>query len=924
MKTATDTNVTHILLIEDDKAHQDLVLRAFRDDPEQYRLSVAANLREARLITERDLPDLILADWVLPDGKGLEILMRRDGAVTIPLIIMTSYGDEHLAVQIMKSGAIDYVVKSATMFAELPRIIKRALHDWENIHERKRAEEAVQDTHKRLGDILSFLPDAVLAIDNDGRVIAWNDAIARMTGVPAAEMLGKGNHEYSIPFYGERRPILIDLVIIDDTDIETKYDFIQRDGDRITTETFIPTIFGGKGAYLWGTATPLYDTAGNRTGAIEVIRDITERKQAEEKLRESRDILSYAFYKSPLIKTLSDLSTGKYLEVNDSFCRVSKFSREEVIGKTAIELGWISKDERLRMMQEVQQAGWVNGIELPLRSKNGQNIIARYWGTILHTPQGDKLLSTAEDITERKRAEIALRESEERFRTLLQNVPSVAVQGYSMDGTTLYWNAASERVYGYSQEEALGKNLLDLIIPPEMRSDVRDAIRDMAETGHPIPSAELSLMKKGGLPISVYSSHAIVRKSDGSSELFCIDVDMTERKRAEEALQESEKKYRFLIDNVRDVVWQTLPDLTFTYVSPSVESRTGYSPSEVTGTSLLDLLTESSARVVRERLRKRMEEFSHGSRDLATVFEIELIRKDGGTRWFEASANAIIGPQGSLDGFQGISRDISERKMVETALTESEERYRGLMNHLPDYVIVHRDGILLYVNPSAAARMGYDQETLVGRPILPLIDPAYHSTIQKAIAQRMEGEDLPSYEIKIVTKNGALRTVLVNGVMIQYGGGPASLNVLTDITLLKEAEETRKANEFRLDSAMEIGSLAWWEMDLPDGTVRFDDRKATMLGYPPEKFRHYTDFTQILHPDDDKPTMQAMKEHLEGIEARYHADYRIRTSDGTYRWFRDVGGITRRHADGSPAPCRRVPGNGYGNSHGYFGRQACR
>ena len=260
--------------------------------PKTFRLSIAGTIREAREIIERDPPDLIIADWILPDGKGLDILPRTDGMVTIPLIIMTSFGDEHLAVEIMKSGAIDYVVKSATMFRDLPHIARRALRDWENIRERKRAEDTVQDSQKRLADILGFLPDAVLAIDKDGRVIAWNKAMEAMTGVAAADMLGKGDYEYSIPFYGERRPILINLVLADDPGIERKYLYVRHEGETaITAETYIPTLSGVQGVFLWSIASPLYDSAGNRVGAIEVIRDITEKKRSEDLLRRREAML---------------------------------------------------------------------------------------------------------------------------------------------------------------------------------------------------------------------------------------------------------------------------------------------------------------------------------------------------------------------------------------------------------------------------------------------------------------------------------------------------------------------------------------------------------------------------------------------------------------------------------------------------------
>ncbi len=131
----------------------------------------------------------------------------------------------------------------------------------------------------------------------------------------------------------------------------------------------------------------------------------------------------------------------------------------------------------------------------------------------------------------------ALHESDNRFRILLQNLTSVSVQGYSMDGMTDYWNKGSELMYGYTAEQAIGRNLLDLIIPPEMREGVKGAIKQMAQTGEPIPAAEMSLLHRNGSRVSVYSCHAIVRQTGREPELFCIDIDLTTSKQHENELQ---------------------------------------------------------------------------------------------------------------------------------------------------------------------------------------------------------------------------------------------------------------------------------------------------------------------------------------------------------------------------------------------------
>ncbi len=150
--------------------------------------------------------------------------------------------------------------------------------------------KSLHESEKRLTDIINFLPDATFAIDRNGMVIAWNRAIEELTGVPAEEMLGKGDHAYAIPFYGHRRPILIDLIFEPEEGIRTHYSGIRREKDILIAETDLPRP-RGKVLTLMGKASPLYDRQGTVAGAIESIRDITARKQEEDEVRAAYDAL---------------------------------------------------------------------------------------------------------------------------------------------------------------------------------------------------------------------------------------------------------------------------------------------------------------------------------------------------------------------------------------------------------------------------------------------------------------------------------------------------------------------------------------------------------------------------------------------------------------------------------------------------------
>jgi PAS domain S-box-containing protein len=176
---------------------------------------------------------------------------------------------------------------------------------YHDITELKAATRAIEESQRRLADIIDFLPDATLVIDRDGRVIAWNRAMEEMTGVEAAEMMGKGDYEYALPFYGERRPILIDLVLLPDSEIETRYANLQRDGAILQGEALVPQLPGGP-AYLYATASALRDSSGAVVGAIETIRDISDRKRTEEELQQAKAAAELATQaKSAFLATMS-------------------------------------------------------------------------------------------------------------------------------------------------------------------------------------------------------------------------------------------------------------------------------------------------------------------------------------------------------------------------------------------------------------------------------------------------------------------------------------------------------------------------------------------------------------------------------------------------------------------------------------------
>jgi len=324
--------------------------KMFLEQGGRFSVETITSAAEALDILRTAHYDAIISDYQMPVIDGIEFLKRvRASGNTVPFIIFTGRGREEIVIQALNEGADFYLQKGGeplSQFAELGHKVQKAILQ-------RRAEASVRDHERREADIINFLPDATFAIDTGGVVIAWNRAMERMTGVRSDEVLGKGDYEYALPFYHERRPLLINLVLDDDQAIAEKYPFVKREGKTLFSEIRIPHFNNGRGAVLWFTASPLYDTGGAIVGAIESIREITEWKRTEEALNESEsrfremaDMLPQAVYEAD--------ARGILTYANRIAFETFGYT-EEILAKGQSAITMIAPDDRARAETALRQ-----------------------------------------------------------------------------------------------------------------------------------------------------------------------------------------------------------------------------------------------------------------------------------------------------------------------------------------------------------------------------------------------------------------------------------------------------------------------------------------------------------------------------------------------------------------------------------------
>jgi PAS domain S-box-containing protein len=599
-----------ILVVDDVPANLQLVVEILSEAGYQVRPAASGSMALRSVAVET--PDLILLDVRMPDMDGYEVCRRlkADAATrSIPVIFLSAFDETADKVNGFEAGGVDYIIKPFQPVEMVQRIethlalrrlqlqleeqnrqlqqeiaereqVEQALRQQEarleelvairtadlqrEIQGHKQTEETLKDSEQRLADIINLLPDATFAIDLQGKVIIWNRAAEEFTGIKSEDMLGKGKYEHALPFYGTRRPILVDLVLKPAEEISSSYPRIRRERGVLMAEAYTRSFKGGE-AYLLGTSAPLYDSRGSVIGAIETVRDITDRHRQEELLRESERRLLQIIDFLPDATFAIDLD-GKVIAWNRAIEEMTGVKAEAMLGQgeheyslpfygirrpILIDLVFKSDEEIQQKYFFVRKEGACLLAEADVPVQGEDRVL---WGIArpLFDSKG-KIVGAIEsirDITERKQAESAIREANERFRSVLHAATGYSIIGTDQNGVIKVFNEGAELMLGYGAEEVIDQATLEIIHDPE--EIVARAVEIGIEPGFEVLVAaarrgetetrEWTYIHRDGARLTVSLTVTAMRSETGLLNGFIgIARDITAEKKLEQQFIQSQK-----------------------------------------------------------------------------------------------------------------------------------------------------------------------------------------------------------------------------------------------------------------------------------------------------------------------------------------------------------------------------------------------
>ncbi len=542
---------------------------------------------------------------------------------------------------------------------------------------------------------------------------------------------------------------------------------------------------------------------------------VTDRRKTEEALRESERRFKLITEKMTDIVWIADMNL-RTVYVTPSVQTVLGYTQEERMRQSVMEqltpdslsLGLEAMAGELALEERGHgDSNRTATLVLEYLHKDGST---RWMETLMSGIRDDRgvltgLHGVSRDVTDHKRAVEALRRSEEYFRAITENASDIL---FITDerGVIRYVTPSVERIVGWRPDELLGTSAYDLFVPEDLPRALEDYAKALQTRGVAIPNSFRIRDRSGaerileGVGINLLHNPAIAG--------FVMNVrDVTDQRRAEEALRATEERFRLITENMRDTVWLMDMNLKLTWTSPSVERMQGYTAEELLGLPLELQVTPESLQKAFGLIEKNLipERIANPRDEITASVDLELCRKDGSTFWAETVITMIRDGKGAPAGFLGISRDTTERRTMEAALRESEEKHRLLFESAGEGIMIIQDEVTRLANPAISQILGYPIETITLRPFGGFIHPEDHDTVVDRHRRRMRGEAVETgYPFRIVTADGREKWLEIHSQRIIWEEAPASLSFVKDITERRQMTE-RLA---RVEKMEALGTLA--------------------------------------------------------------------------------------------------------------------
>lgn len=637
----------------------------------------------------------------------------------------------------------------------------------------------LSDSETRFKSIIEQAYEGIRIINADGIIIEWNKGDEYLTGLAREQVIGKPIWEIRARLSPEDRPYDDLIAYFKERTHEYIAQVQQGKVEKIEYENNIRHVDGSL-RYLHHSAFPVNTADGVLICTI--TSDLTRKREDERRLRQ----LSKAVEQSPTSIVITDIN-GAIEYVNPKFTRLTGYTLEEAIGENPR----ILKTEHTRTEDYTNLWDMIlNGQawrgEFLNKKKNGEY----YWELASISPITDDkgeithFVAVKEDITEQKAIQEALQESEQRFRQMFENNQAVQLVIEPETSTIVDANPAAVAFYGYDRETLLSMSIYDInaLSQAEIERDMRRVMdRDKLTFNfqHRLANGDVR-------DVEVFSTSIEIQDY---VYLYSIIIDITKRVEAEQALRESEERFRQIAENINEVFYVRDPiDDKILYISPLYEQIWGH-PVEETYANPRRFVDQVHPNDQPGLIQALQDEVEH---EIMIDHEYRVIHPDGRLFWIWARNFPIYNNVGELYRIVGIAEDITESKLAEQALYNSEARYRALFERTNDAVFIFDlEFTILEANQRAADMLGYSIDELVGEKLWHFIAPEEVLHSQDRARAVIHGEEFPLYERVFVHKDGRQIITEVNIALVYDDDGyPKHVHsIVRDITPRKKAAE---------------------------------------------------------------------------------------------------------------------------------------